>query len=190
MVRDLLLLQCWPQLVSRHWKRYHVFVAFDIAAAAGDLRVLIWQQVLAVRWQPIPTFDGLTRFRTIQSRHIRSLAGKKAVIISYSNASGNDLHFDPGSRDLVAAVMNDAKTHTMGMAQVIAGDGFGAASVRSVLSGIQLSVRPDYPVKLFRDAQSAFRWLEDILDEAGCSELAPALDEMLTELEHIESRTN
>ena len=77
---------------------------FDIAAAGGDLRVLIWQQVLAVRWQPIPTFDGLTRFRTIQSRHIRSLAGKKAVIISYSNASGNDLHFDPGSRDLVAAV--------------------------------------------------------------------------------------
>lgn len=128
----------------------------------STLRVLSWSPILAVRWYDIPQLDGLARFRELQADYVRRRAPAKSIVISYSDASG-ELHFDPGSRELVAALMTDAKTHLLGMAQIVVGDGFGAASVRAVLSGIQLAARPDYPVKVWSDAASARPWLEELL---------------------------
>ncbi len=41
------------------------------------LKVTTWDIVLGVRWYDIPTLKGLARFRTVQSRHIRTIGEKK-----------------------------------------------------------------------------------------------------------------
>ncbi len=79
--------------------------------------------------------------------------------------------------------MTDTQTHLLGMAQIIIGDGFGAASVRSVLSGIQLATWPDYPVEVFADSASAFPWIADLLLEADRADLARSTEEFLAALE-------
>lgn len=135
------------------------------------LKVLTLDILLGVRWYDIPQFASLQRFRELQSQFLARLTPRKAIVVSVSNAAG-ELHFDTGSRELVEAVMADAKSHLLGMTQVITGDGFGAASVRSVLSGIQLAVRPDYPVRLFGDIGTAQPWIEELLVAAGRSDLA------------------
>jgi hypothetical protein len=142
------------------------------------LKVVTWDILLGVRWYDIPTFEGLERFRGLQRRYLGLMGDTKALVVSVSDATG-ELRFDTGARDLVQAVMADAKGHLLGMAQVIAGDGFGAASVRSVLSGIQLTVRPDYPIRVFGDTQAARPWIEEVLVAANRAELARDLGTML-----------
>jgi hypothetical protein len=137
----------------------------------STLKVLTSDILLGVRWYDIPQYTSLQHFRELQSQFFARVAPRQAIVVSVSNAAG-ELHFDTGSRELVEAVMTDAKSHLLGMAQVITGGGFGAASVRSVLSGIQLAVRPDYPVRLFGDVVSAQPWIEELLVAAGRSDLA------------------
>jgi hypothetical protein len=148
----------------------------------ATLKVLTADILLGVRWYDVPKFDSLQRFRELQSRYFAGLSGK-GIIVSVSDASG-ELHFDSGSRDLVAALVTDAKSHLLGMAQIVIGDGFGAASVRSVLAGIQLVARPDYPLRFFADVTSARPWIEELLEAASRTDLAGMmLLEMLANLE-------
>ena len=149
----------------------------------STLEVLTWDILLGVRWYDLPQSTSLLRFRELQAQYLARLAPRKAIVISVSNAAG-DLRFDPGSRELVEAVMADAKSHLLGMAQVIAGDGFAAASVRSVLLGIQLSTRPDYPVRVFSDLEEARPWIEELLVAADRPDLARDVGtELLARLE-------
>jgi hypothetical protein len=143
----------------------------SIAHEDATLKVLSWGLLLGVRWYDIPRFASLQRYRELQTRHLHSLGSEKGLVVSFSDATG-ELHFDAGSRELVEAVMSDAKGRLLGMAQVITGDGFGAASLRSVLSGTQLAVRPDYPVRVFGDIRTAQPWLEELLVTADLLDLA------------------
>ena len=148
----------------------------------STLEVVQWDVLLGVRWYDIPQAASLLRFRDLQSQYLARLAPRKAIVVSVSHAIG-DLRFDPGSRELVETVMADAQTHLLGMAQVISGDGFAAASVRSVLLGIQLTVRPDYRVRVFADVHEARPWLEDLLVAADADDLARDLTEILARLD-------
>jgi hypothetical protein len=175
----------WIHLEPHSLPDYNANVSVPSTTYEGStLKVLTWDILLGVRWFDIPRFESLQRFRELQSQCFARLAPHKTVIVSVSIASG-ELHFDSGSRDLVAALVNDAKTHLHGMAQVVVGDGFGAASVRSVLSGIQLAARPDYPVRVFADVASARPWIEELLVAAGHPELTrdDVLLEFLANLE-------
>lgn len=136
------------------------------------LRVVSEEFILGVRWFGIPTLASIERYREIQARHLRLHAGFKALIISHSDVGSDALHFDSGLRRAVESILQDASSKLLGMAQIISGEGFGVASVRSVLSGMQLAVRPDYPIQLFSDAKSAIPWLEELLLEANYSDLA------------------
>jgi len=153
------------------------------------LKVLTADILLGVRWYDVPKFESLQRFRELQSHFLSSLTGK-GIIVSVSDASG-ELHFDSGTRDLVAALVNDAKSHLLGMVQVVIGDGFGAASVRSVLAGIQLTARPDYPLRFFGDVTSARPWIEELLGATHRADLAGMmLLEMLANLEEAPRAPN
>ncbi len=138
----------------------------------SQLKVVNWEFILGVRWYDIPHLGSIERYRELQTRHLQLLAGKKALIISYADASSDRLHFDSGLRKAVEVALKDASSGLMGMAQIIAGEGFGAASVRSVLPGIQLAVRPNYPIRLFGDTDTACTWLEELLLEAKRDDLA------------------
>lgn len=145
--------------------------------------------LLGVRWYDIPRSNSIQRFRELQSRHLARIAPRKAIIVSVSNASG-ELHFEPGSRNLVEDLVTDSKSRLLGMAQIVIGDGFAAASVRAVLSGIQLAVRPDYPVRVFANVQTAQPWLEELLVANDLPELARAVGpELLAPLERPHATT-
>lgn len=153
------------------------------------LKVLTLDLILGVRWYDIPRSDSLSRFREIQARHLAAIAPRKAIIVSISNASG-ELHFEPGSRDLVEDLVTDSKSRVLGMAQIVIGDGFAAASVRAVLSGIQLATRPDYPVRVFANIHAAQPWLEELIIAADLPELARAVGpELLVPLAALHATT-
>ena len=138
----------------------------------ADLKILTWHFILGVRWYDIPTLKSVKRYHEMQRRHLRLLEGHKALVVSYSDASADRLEFDSGLRKAVDSTLRDSASELLGMAQIVYGEGFGAASVRSVLSGIQLAVRPDYPINMFGDSKSATPWLEEVLLEAGYPDLA------------------
>ena len=144
-----------------------------------ELKVIAWSCVLGVRWYDIPALQSIARYRALQARHLKLLDGNKAIVVSSSDASAERLNFDSGLRQAVEDVLRDGQSALFGMAQIVSGEGFGAASVRSVLSGIQLAVRPDYPVQLFGDSKSATPWLEEILLEAGRPDLAREIGAVL-----------
>ncbi len=135
------------------------------------LKVVTWDLVIGVRWFDIPIIESLHRFRQLQGRHFRMMGDTKSIVVSYTDASG-DLQFESGAREAVESIMGDCQSNLISMAQVIVGDGFGAASVRSVLSGIQLTVRPDYQVKLFGTLGETQPWVEDQLLGLGRPDLA------------------
>ena len=50
---------------------------------------------------------------------------------------------------------------------MVEGDGFVAASIRALLTGVALAIRAPYPNKVFRTVDEALPWVEEQLRKAG-----------------------
>jgi hypothetical protein len=71
-------------------------------------------------------------------------------------------------------------------AQVVEGTGFRGAAMRSVLSMLQLAVRPPYPMKVFDNVVAAAHWLStELATRAGD---APPTAELATAAQEVRSR--
>lgn len=68
-------------------------------------------------------------------------------------------------------------------AQVVLGTGFRGAAMRSMLSVLQLAIRPSFSMRIFGDVRGAAEWLTRILPEAGSRPLsAESLSSTVNEL--------
>jgi hypothetical protein len=65
-----------------------------------------------------------------------------------------------------------------GCAFVSKGSGFGASMMRSILTGMVLLARPDFPVKLFSETSPAVDWLASELQLPDRSVLRAALRQL------------
>jgi len=57
------------------------------------------------------------------------------------------------------------RSSMLAAAQVVLGTGFRGAAMRSVLSLLQLAIRPKYAMRIFGDVKSASEWLTDVLQD-------------------------
>jgi hypothetical protein len=66
-----------------------------------------------------------------------------------------------------------------GCAFVARGEGFGSAIMRSVMAGMTLLARPDFPVRIFAEPDAALMWFGGLLDVAWPTEpLRQLLDQL------------
>ena|SRR5258706_8711818 len=87
------------------------------------------------------------------------------------------------ARDALAAYLAEAAASIKYSAVVFEGDGFRAAAVRGVVTGLTLLARPPYPHKVFANVQQAVGWFSaNFMDGnkpvVGTVEMVAAINEL------------
>lgn len=80
---------------------------------------------------------------------------------------------DAATRDALAKGMKSVEGLTKCVAQVLEGEGFKAAAVRSVAVGLNLLVKSIYPLKAFATVDEGARWFTKQMSQGRVVPLAP-----------------
>jgi hypothetical protein len=155
-----------------------VTLGHDVVHDDQELRIVTWASVLAVRWRATPTKDKLE----LLGRHQRLLADatvdRRIVLITVLSPKAG-LLLSSDARKEAETFARAGREVLLGLAQVVEGEGFVAATARAVMSGIQLAVRAGHPVKVFGTLDEALPWVSELLRGGGhqrdAAEVAAAL---------------
>jgi hypothetical protein len=123
-------------------------------AASGS--IALWRNVLVASWRDAPT-----------PPFMRKMGDHTAAIIARYPKGYISLAFVPpiavfpGPEFRVEAerVTKLGATHLKAIAQVVEGKGFGAATVRALISGVHMVSRNAYPSRVFDETDEAISWL-------------------------------
>ena len=159
-----------------------VTLAHDVVHDDDELRIVTWAGVLGARWRATPTKRKLE----LLGRHQRMLAEAtfdRRIVAVTIVSPGATLILGGDARTEAEAMVHAGSTFTLGLAQVVEGQGFAAATARAVLTGIQLATRAGYPMKVFGSLGDATEWVAELLRKAGhdrdATEVAVALQAAL-----------
>jgi hypothetical protein len=143
-----------------------VTLAHDVLHDDEELRIVSWSCVLAARWRATPSKPKLE----LLGRHQRMLADatvdRRIVAITIVSPSAS-LILTGEARKESETLAKAGREYVLGLAQVVEGEGFGAAAARAVLTGIQLAVRAGYPQKVFGTLGDAMPWVAELLRKGG-----------------------
>jgi len=143
-----------------------VKLAHDVVHDDEELCIVTWASVVGARWRATPTRSKLE----LLARHQRMLAEatfERRIVAITVVSPGASLILSGDARDAAEAVDKAAGAYLIGLAQVVEGQGFAAATARAVISGIQLAVRAGYPMKVFSTIGDAMPWVALLLRKAG-----------------------
>jgi hypothetical protein len=143
-----------------------VKLAHDVVHDDEALCIVTWGSVVGARWRATPTRATLE----LLARHQRMLAEatfERRIVAITVVSPGASLILTGDARTAAEAVDRAGSEYLMGLAQVVEGEGFAAATARAVLSGIQLAVRAGYPMKVFSKLEDAMPWVSMLLRKAG-----------------------
>jgi hypothetical protein len=150
----------------------------DIVHEDDEVRIATWSIVLASRWHATPSKQKLELLGRQQRALAESTVDRRIVVLTVL-ASGAGLMLTNEARNAAEAVAKAGREYVAGLAQVVEGEGFMAATARAVMSGIQLAVRARYPTKVFGTVDEALPWVAELLRKAGherdADEVASAL---------------
>lgn len=85
---------------------------------------------------------------------------------------------DSDARHAAAEVTREYNASLLAMATLIEGQGFQAATVRAIISGLDLMARASAPKKVFADVPSCFTWCASLRAERDAK--AGTVDDMVT----------
>lgn len=143
-----------------------VSLPHDVVHDDDELRIVTWSSVLAARWRATPTKTKLA----LLGRHQRMLADstfdRRIVALTVLSPAAS-LALAGDARSEAEAMLKRGSGFTLGLAQVVEGEGFAAAAARAVLSGIQLAVHAGYPIRVFGTLDDALPWVSQLLRKAG-----------------------
>lgn len=155
----------------------------DVIHDDEELRIVTWSGVLGARWRATPTKRKLE----LLGRHQQMLASAtfdRRIVAVTVVSPGATLILGGDARTEAEAIAHAGRNFLMGLAQVVEGEGFAAATARAVLSGIQLATGAGYPMKVFGTLDDATKWVAELLRKAGherdAIEVAAALSKALT----------
>jgi hypothetical protein len=143
-----------------------------IVSEDAGLRVATWRNVMMLFWQGEVTAERLRATRPVQKGILSRFAEGSAVLTVVSDKT--PLMMSSEARDEAAAQQRDFSPTHVGMATVIEGTGFFAATARSTASGIILFTRGVAPTKVFDSTDEAVRWLGPLLAAKSKVELTAA----------------
>ena len=155
-------------------------LAHDVVHDDDELCIVTWASVVGARWRATPTRAKLE----LLARHQRMLAEatfERRIVAVTVVSPGATLILTGEARTAAEAADRAGSAYLMGLAQVVEGEGFAAATARAVLTGIQLAVRAGYPSKVFSTIDDAMPWVSMLLRKAGLHRDADDATEALIE---------
>lgn len=157
-------------------------LAHDVVHDDEELRIVTWAGVLGARWRATPTKRKLELLGR-QQRMLADATFERRIVAITVVSPGATLILGGDARTEAEAIAHAGSDFLMGLAQVVEGEGFAAATARAVLSGIQLATRAGYPMKVFGTLDDATEWVAELLRKAGhdrdATEVAAALSKAL-----------
>jgi hypothetical protein len=115
--------------------------------------------------------DGVRRLH-LQAKEMFQRFGKKVGSLSVIEAGSHGAP-TPEVREAVAKLAREFPI--LGAGIVLEGSGFGAAAIRTLIAGIYLVTKKDYPHKVFESPRPAVDWLTPILAQGGVTVLPSAI---------------
>lgn len=130
------------------------------------LQIATWSRVFINRWRTVASQERLA----ILGQHQRALVDatddrRIAVIVTLEDKTG--LMPNAAARKEAELVAKSVRDAVIVQAQIVEGEGFVAASMRALLTGVMLAIRAPYPNKVFKTVEDALPWVEGQLRRAG-----------------------
>lgn len=141
-------------------------LAHDVVHDDDELCIVTWGTVLGARWRATPTRAKLELLAREQ-RMLAAATFERRIVGVTVVSPGASLILTGEARTAAEAADRAGSEYLLGLAQVVEGQGFAAATARAVISGIQLAVRAAYPMKVFSKIDDAMPWVSMLLRKAG-----------------------
>lgn len=129
-------------------------------------------------WKERTLATTVERMRETMLRRMRAIEGRIGILIVVAPDAPMP---DAAARQGIAKLFADLGDRLAGSALAYEGEGFRAAAVRGVVTGIALLVRRPFPHRIFESARSGAEWLAGELAKGG-AEVAPSELVACTEL--------
>lgn len=165
----------------------------DVTAAPNvlyeddELEIAAWCNVVYNRWKTTPTKLELQRLGEIQREVVDSVPGGRVMSVTVISREAGVL-LDAPARKEAERLAREGRRTLIGLAQVVEGTGFAAATTRAVMSGVQLAVRPGYPAKVFSSIDESMPWVEGLLRDGGHHDVAAGVRTVIQGVRRSASR--
>ena len=138
-----------------------------IQAVDPNFCIASWRQVFAVIWRHETTMAGVLALRSTFSAFVATNPAVRLLTIVEARAPLPTAQVRQGLADF----LGQQGAHIKRSAVVFEGEGFRAAAVRGVVTGLTMLARPPYPHKIFGKLSDASVWLSS--DSADTSVIEP-----------------
>lgn len=145
------------------------------------LQIAVWSRVFINRWRTVATLERLVVLGEHQRALVQATADKRIAVLTVLEDKSGAMPSGPARKE-AEAVAKSVREAVALQAQVVEGDGFVAASIRALLTGITLAIRAPYPNKVFKTLDEALPWVEEQLRRAGYEQDAAGLSGALQAL--------
>lgn len=125
--------------------------------------IATYENIVFVRWKKLIRVPAVEKMQLVLHDLTQS-APAKAVGLVTMIAKGCEA---PNEQSRRAIVAYDPKTRYVPHAMILEVTGFMGSVVRSVMAGLSLMKRTEYPESFFKDGFVASAWLEQKLVKAG-----------------------
>lgn len=147
------------------------------------LEIVTWSRVFINRWRSVATQERLAILCEHQLALVDATPDRRiAVVTTLVDRSG--LMPNAAARKEAELVAKKVREFVVLQAQVVEGDGFVAASIRAILTGVMLAIRAPYPNRVFKTVDDALPWVEGKLHEAGYPDDASGVGEAMRTMGH------
>jgi hypothetical protein len=127
-----------------------------IREVTDDHIIMIWDRSVCVVWKKATTLAGVEKLTSVYNEQAgRHPDGLYLLTIVEPTASLPP----PEAREALAVFLRGGGGRTRLSAVVHEGNGFRAAAVRSVVTGLAMLVRLPYPHEIFATVEQAAKWL-------------------------------
>jgi hypothetical protein len=127
-----------------------------IHADSPDHRTGSWGQLFVVVWKVNTTMEGVTALRQgVTQLGKKNPQGIGLLTVVEANAPMPSSE----ARDAIATFLREAGSFINASAVIFEGEGFRAAAVRSVVTGLTMLAKQPYPHKVFAGITEAAAWL-------------------------------
>lgn len=127
-----------------------------IREVTDDHIIMVWERSVCVVWKRATTLAGIEKLSSVyKEQAVRYPDGIYLLTIVEPTAPLPP----PEAREALAIFLRSGGGRTRLSAVVHEGNGFRAAAVRSVVTGLAMLVRLPYPHEIFATVDQAARWL-------------------------------
>lgn len=130
------------------------------------LQIAIWSRVFINRWRAVATLERLLVLGEQQRALVKATGDQRIAVLTVLEDESGSMPSAPARKE-AEAVAKSVRDAVIVQAQVVEGEGFVAASIRALLTGIALAIRAPYPNKVFKTVDEALPWVEEQLRKAG-----------------------